>query len=199
MPKNVFDNFDDDDNRGNSFGTEVIPVELGDTESFLNEAIGAISSAPNAPLSSAPKINREQILGILQDALDCLPAEITEARWMLKERADFLAKTQVEADEILEAARVQAERLVQRTSIVRGSEARARKVIEAANQDSRRLKSETDDFLDRRLGSFEILLDKLVKQVSEGRTRLSLVAQQPAHEISLESESVMLFDQDDEL
>ena len=199
MPRNVFDNFDDDDNRGNSFGTEVIPVELGDTESFLNEAIGAISSAPNAPLSSAPKINREQILGILQDALDCLPAEITEARWMLKERADFLAKTQLEADEILEAARVQAERLVQRTSIVRQSEARARKVIEAANQDSRRLKSETDDFLDRRLGSFEILLDKLVKQVSEGRTRLSLVAQEPAREISLESESVMLFDQDDEL
>lgn len=199
MPKNLFDNFDDDDNRGNSFGTEVIPVELGDTESFLNEAIGAISSAPNAPLSSAPKINREQILGTLQDALDCLPAEITEARWMLKERADFLAKTQLEADEILEAARVQAERLVQRTSIVRQSEARARKVIEAANQDSRRLKSETDDFLDRRLGSFEILLDKLVKQVSEGRTRLSLVAQEPAREISLESESVMLFDQDDEL
>ena len=199
MPKNIFDNFNDDDNRGNSFGTEVIPVELGDTESFLNEAIGAISSAPNAPLSSAPKINREQVLGILHDALDCLPAEITEARWMLKERADFLAKTQLEADEILEAARVQAERLVQRTSIVRQSEARARKVIEAANQDSRRLKSETDDFLDRRLGSFEILLDKLVKQVSEGRTRLSLVAQEPAREISLESESVMLFDQDDEL
>ena len=199
MPKNIFDNFDDDGNRGNSFGTEVIPVELGDTESFLNEAIDAISSAPNAPLSSAPKINREQILGILQEALDCLPAEITEARWMLKERADFLAKTQLEADEILEAARVQAERLVQRTAIVRQSEARARKVIEAANQDSRRLKSETDDFLDRRLGSFEILLDKLVKQVSEGRTRLSLVAQEPAREISLESESVMLFDQDDEL
>ena len=199
MPKNIFDNFNDDDNHGNSFGTEVIPVELGDTESFLNEAIDAISSAPNAPLSSAPKINREQILTILQEALDCLPAEITEARWMLKERADFLAKTQLEADEILEAARVQAERLVQRTAIVRQSETRARKVIEAANQDSRRLKSETDDFLDRRLGSFEILLDKLVKQVSEGRTRLSLVAQEPAREISLESESVMLFDQDDEL
>ena len=199
MPKNIFDNFNDDDNRGISFGAEIIPVELGDTESFLNEAIDAISSAPNAPLSSAPKINREQILTILQEALDCLPAEITEARWMLKERADFLAKTQLEADEILEAARVQAERLVQRTAIVRQSETRARKVIEAANQDSRRLKSETDDFLDRRLGSFEILLDKLVKQVSEGRTRLSLVAQEPAREISLESESVMLFDQDDEL
>lgn len=199
MPKNIFENFDDDNDRGISFGTEVVPVELGDTESFLNDVIDAISSAPNAPLSSAPKINRDEILGLLQEALDCLPPEITEARWMLKERAEFLAKTQVEADEILEAARVQAERLVQRTAIVRQSEARARKVIDAANQDSRRIKSETDDFLDKRLGSFEILLDKLVKQVSEGRARLSLVAKQPAHEISLESESVMLFDQDDEL
>ncbi|HBZ61460.1 MAG TPA: ATPase, partial [Acidimicrobium sp.] len=80
---------------------------------------------------------------MLQDALDSLPIEIREARWMLKERADFLAKTQREADEILEAARVQAERMVQRTEVVRASEARARQVIEAANEDSRRLKSET--------------------------------------------------------
>jgi hypothetical protein len=39
MPKNIFDDFNDDDNRGNSYGTEVVPVALGDTESFLNEAI----------------------------------------------------------------------------------------------------------------------------------------------------------------
>ena len=145
------------------------------------------------------KFNREQVLGILQDALDSLPVEIREARWMLKERADFLAKTQREADEILEAARVQAERMVQRTEVVRASEARARQVIEAANEDSRRLKSETEDFLDRRLGSFEILLDRLTKTVAEGRARLSIVAQQPAHEVSLDDAASGLFDQDDEL
>lgn len=117
---------------------------------------------------------------------------------MLKERADFLAKTQREADEILEAARVQAERMVQRTEVVRASEARARQVIEAANEDSRRLKSETEDFLDRRLGSFEILLDRLTKTVAEGRARLSIVAQQPAHEVTLDDTATGLFDQDDE-
>ncbi len=171
---------------------------MGDTESFLTEVIGVISSAPNAPLSSAPKINREQVLGILQDALDSLPVEIREARWMIKERAEFLAKTQREADEMLEAARVQAERMVQRTEVVRASEARARQVIEAANADSRRQKNETEDFLDRRLGSFEILLDRLVKTVAEGRARLTIVAQQPAHEVSLEDDSGNLFNQDEE-
>ena len=140
------DDFEDYDKVVDSFDGETVPVELGDSEAFITEAIGAISSAPNAPLSSAPKINREEVLGILQDAIDSLPVEIREARWMIKERADFLAKTQREADEILEAARVQAERMVQRTEVVRASEARARQVIEAANEDSRRLKSETEDF-----------------------------------------------------
>ncbi|MDA2954809.1 MAG: hypothetical protein O3B17_03115 [Actinomycetota bacterium] len=192
------DDFENYDKIVDSFDGDTVPVELGDTESFLTEVIGVISSAPNAPLSSAPKINREQVLGILQDALDSLPVEIREARWMIKERAEFLAKTQREADEMLEAARVQAERMVQRTEVVRASEARARQVIEAANADSRRQKSETEDFLDRRLGSFEILLDRLVKTVAEGRARLTIVAQQPAHEVSLEDDSGNLFNQDEE-
>ena len=184
---------------GVQYGNDVVPVSLGYTESFLTDAIELISSAPNAPLSSAPKINREQILGILQDALDCLPAEITEARWMLTERDQFLAKTQIEADEILEAGRVKVARMVQRTEVVKAAEARARSVKEAANEDSRRLKSETEDFLDRRLGSFEVLINRLVKTVAEGRVQMTAAANRPPNQVSLENEAIQLFDQDDDL
>ena len=184
---------------GVQYGNDVVPVNLGDTESCLRDAIDLISSAPNAPLSSAPKINREQILEILQDALDCLPAEITEARWMLTERDQFLAKTQIEADEILEAGRVKVARMVQRTEVVKAAEARARSVKEAANEDSRRLKSETEDFLDRRLGSFEVLLNRLVKTVAEGRVQMTAAANRPPNQVSLENETIQLFDQDDDL
>ena len=63
------DDFEDYDKVVDSFDGETVPVELGDSEAFITEAIGAISSAPNAPLSSAPKINREEVLGFLQDAI----------------------------------------------------------------------------------------------------------------------------------
>ncbi len=193
------DNFEIFGVAGAQYGNDVVPVNLGDTESFLTHVIELISSAPNAPLSSAPKINREQVLGLLQDALDCLPAEITEARWMLTERDQFLAKTQTEADEILEAGRVKVARMVERTEVVKAAEARARSVKEAANEDSRRLKSETEDYLDQRLGSFQVTLDRLSKTVAEGRVRLTAAAQQPAHQVSLDNESNQLFDQDDDL
>jgi hypothetical protein len=158
---------------------QPLEVELGDTESLIEEVVHTISSAPNVPLSSTPRIDRDHVVSLLQDALSFMPEEIRQARWMLKERSEFMAKTQREADEIVEAARVQAERMVQRTEVVRAAEARARQILEAGEADSRRLKNETEDFLDQRLGSFEILLDRLTRTVSQGRERLRIVGAAP--------------------
>jgi len=158
---------------------EPVQVELGDTESILADVIHTIASAPNVPLSSTPRIDRDHVVALLQDAQACMPEEIRQARWMLKERSEFMAKTQREADEIVEAARVQAERMVQRTEVVRAAELRARQILEAGEADSRRLKNETEDFLDQRLGSFEILLDRLTRTVAQGRERLRIVGAAP--------------------
>lgn len=147
---------------------------VGDAETLLRRAIDVIFNAPTMPLSSSPRIDRDEIIELLDESLNRLPDELRQARWMLKERQDFVAKTRREADELLEAARVRAERMVQRTEVVRAAEQRARQVMETAEADSRRLKHETEDFLDQRLGSFEILLDKLSKTVHAGRQRLSI-------------------------
>jgi hypothetical protein len=147
---------------------------VGDAETLLRRAIDIIAHAPTMPLSSSPRIDRDEIIELLDEALARLPEELRQARWMLKERQDFVNKTRREANEMLEAARVQAERMVQRTEVVRAAEARARQVIDTADNDSRRLKLETEDFLDQRLASFEILLDKLGKTVAAGRQKLSI-------------------------
>ena len=147
---------------------------VGDAETLLRRAIDIIAHAPTMPLSSSPRIDRDEIIELLDEALARLPDELRQARWMLKERHDFVNKTRREANEMLEAARVQAERMVQRTEVVRAAEQRARQVIDTADNDSRRLKLETEDFLDQRLASFEILLDKLGKTVAAGRQKLSI-------------------------
>jgi hypothetical protein len=149
-------------------------------------------------LSSTPRIDRDEIIELLEDALVRVPEEIRQARWMLKERQEFLEKTKREADELLAVARQQAERMVQRTEVVRAAEARARQVIDAADEETRRLRNETEDFLDQRLGSFEILLDRLSKTVAHGRQRLSIGAQaeQEEAEPAEENGTAGFFDQD---
>lgn len=177
-----------------------VQARMGESESILRRIIDIIATAPSVPLSSTPRIDRDEIIELLEDAAERLPEEIRQARWMLKERQEFLEKTKREADEILGAARQQAERMVQRTDVVRAAEARARNVVEAAEEESRRLKNETEDFLDQRLGSFEILLGRLAKTVATGRERLSIGTQtQPpaeAEEPIEQQHASGFFDQD---
>ena len=174
MPRDSFDDLDDDLIDDTFPHPAPVQARLGDSELLLRRAVDIIATAPSVPLSSTPRIDRDEIIEILEDALERLPEEIRQARWMLKERAEFLEKTKREADELLTAARQQAERMVQRTDVVRAAESRARQVVEAAEDESRRLRNETEDFLDQRLASFEILIDRLQKTVANGRQRLSI-------------------------
>ena len=168
---------------------------VGDAETLLRRAVDIIATAPTMPLSSSPRIDRDEIIELLEECLHRLPEEMRHARWMIKERQEFVAKTRREADELLEAARVQAERMVQRTEVVRAAEQRARQISEAADADARRLRHETEDFLDQRLASFEILLDKLNRTVQAGRSRLNIGA--PHEEEFVEEDPSMgFFDQD---
>ncbi|MGA0879270.1 MAG: hypothetical protein ACO3SP_09145 [Ilumatobacteraceae bacterium] len=165
-----FDEYDDDTGRYD----RRVDDQTGDSGVLLRRAIDIIATAPNMPLSSTPRIDRDEIIELLEEALHRLPDELRQARWMLREKDEFIQRTRREADEVIEAAKVQAERFVQRSEVVRAAEARARQIVEAAEDESRRLKHETEDFLDQRLASFEILLDKLAKTVATGRRRLSI-------------------------
>jgi hypothetical protein len=194
-PDDSYEEIDDDypdPNQGTGY--------VGDAETWLRRAIDIVANAPTMPLSSSPRIDRDEVVELLDRALASMPDELRQARWMLKERQEFVNKTRREANEMLEAARVQAERMVQRTEVVRAAETRARQVVETAETDARRLKLETEDFLDQRLASFEILLDKLGKTVGAGRQKLSIgnaVEALSMEELEVEDELAKgFFDQD---
>jgi hypothetical protein len=169
---------------------------IHDSETLLRRAIDIIATARTIPLSSSPMINRDEIIELLDEALNRLPEELRRARWLLKERDAFLVKTRREADDLLDAARAQAERMVQRTEVVRAAELRARQIVEAAEARSRQMRLETDDFCDQRLASFEIVLDKLAKTVAAGRERLNLGIQQQTEPEPADERGPAFFDQD---
>ncbi len=146
--------------------------EPSDTETLLRRVVDVITNARPLPLSTTVRVERDEVLELLQDAVERLPDELREARWMLKERKEHLAKVQREADEILEAARVRAERMVQRTEIVRAARYTATKMVEEARERARRLRLEAEDFCDQKLAAFEIVLERTMKMVQAGREKL---------------------------
>jgi len=143
-----------------------------ESEALLRRVAEMISGARPMPLSASVMINKDEVLELLDEALERLPDELRAARWLLKEREEFLAKTRRDADDILDSARNRAERMVQRTEVVKAAELRARQTIEAADEEARRLRLECEDYCDQKLASFEIVLERTLKTVAAGRTKL---------------------------
>ena len=180
----------------------VTPYQAPEVERLLQTLIDLVEAARPVPLSASSMINKDEVLGILKDISLRLPDEIRAARWLLKQREDFLARTQREGDELMDLARARAGQMVQRSEVVKAAEVHARRVVEAAEDEARRLKLETEDYCDQRLASFEALLSKTIRIVSDGRTKLQgdpladlTAAHQPQE--SSESDGPNLYDQDE--
>jgi hypothetical protein len=143
-----------------------------ESEQLLRRVAELIANARPMPLSASVMLNRDEVLELLEEAIERLPDELRAARWLLKEREEFLGKTRRDADDILDAARARAERMVQRTEVVKAAELRARQTIDAADDEARRLRLECEDYCDQRLASFENILERTLKTVAAGRARL---------------------------
>jgi cell division septum initiation protein DivIVA len=148
------------------------PYHAAEAEALLARVIEIVENARPMPLSASFLINKDEVLDLLDEAVDRLPDELRAARWLLKERDEFLVKVRREGDEILEQARSQAERMVQRTEVVKAAEQRARQIVDGAESEARRMRHATEDFCDQKRASFEIVLERTLKMVGAGRAKL---------------------------
>ena len=180
---------DDFDDQAHYAGTDV--------ETLLHRVADLIGNARPMPLSASVMINRDEVLELVEEALSRLPEELRAARWLLREREEFLAKVQREGDDILDAARVRAERMVQRTEVVRNAQHTARQVMEDAEGEARRLRHEAEDFCDQKLAQFEIVLDRTIRTVQAGRSRLQASVPEEEDDRPAGGGEPEFFDQDD--
>jgi hypothetical protein len=144
-----------------------------DIESDLRDLIELIAGAKQMPLSNSALIPRDEVLGLLEQALRSLPGEIREARWALRDREELMAAEVQKAQQLMDQVRAEAARMVDKTEIVRQSRLTAQQIIAEAHTQSRQMINQSEDFIDGKLGNFEIVLERLLKTARSGRERLS--------------------------
>lgn len=171
------------------------------TEVLLRRVMDVINNTRPMPLSSSHLLNnKDEVIELLEDALSRLPDELRQARWLLKEREEFLARTQREADEIIEVARTQAARMVQKTEIVREAQVFAQRTVDKATEEASRLRNEAEDYCDQKLAQFEIVLQRTLKTVHSGREKLQVTPLPEATEGDIDymagDGDIGVFDQD---
>jgi hypothetical protein len=86
--------------------------------------------------------------------------------------------------------------MVERTEVVREARRRAQALVDDAEAAARALRHEAEDYVDQRLASFEVVLERTMQAVQKGRQRLQVVVDLPAEDDEAEQAESTFFDQD---
>lgn len=143
-----------------------------DVEAKLHQLERLLADAKAVPLSASVMVNRAEIDGLVADLRTALPDELTQARWVLKERDEILELARADADELLVEARTDRDRMLAEQSIVREAEEQADRLLEDARGQARRLRLEAEDYVDAKLANFEVVLTRTLATVEKGRAKL---------------------------
>jgi cell division septum initiation protein DivIVA len=153
-----------------------------------------VEEAKAVPLSSSAVINRDEFLELLAQLKEAVPEEVRQARWMSRDRDELLERARKEAERIVTEAQEQRDRLLSRTEIVSAAQREGERIIDEGRERAAQLRVEAEDYIDQKLASFEIVLERTLQVVGRGRERLGLtVTPQPVED---EDESLAPYDQD---
>ncbi|MGN6613092.1 MAG: hypothetical protein ACTHLJ_15070 [Angustibacter sp.] len=144
-----------------------------DVHDKLDEITQYVEDARAMPMSASALVNRVELLGLLDELRELLPEELHHADLLLSDREAVVEQGRAQAEQLLAQAQTEHDRLVEQTEVVRSARERAAQVQQQAQAEATRLLEEADDYVDRKLGEFEVALDKLAQQVQRGREHLS--------------------------
>ena len=129
-----------------------------------------VRDAKSMPLSSSVLISRDEVLELLHEMQEALPEEIKQARWIVKDREELLAKARAEGDRIIEQAHEEQRRMAMKTEVAKRGEEEAAQVLQDAEDTTGAMRREAEDYVDGKLAQFEISLRKILED-AQGTAR----------------------------
>lgn len=148
------------------------PPVPGRLAALLDELISEIEEARAVPLSNNVMINQEEMLDRLHEAAEELPEELRAARWMVRERESYIARTNDRAQELVNKAKTESKELISENYIVQEAVEEANSLIRNAENEARRIRLEAEDYAERHLAEAENVLGELYRYVTEARAEL---------------------------
>lgn len=143
-----------------------------DISAKLDQITEMVEDARSMPMSASCIVNRTDMLTLLDEVREMLPAELREAQWVIKDRDGVVEEGRRRAERIVADAIVERDRLVGETEVLREAARAAERIVNDAREAARIMQLEVDDYVDSKLANFEVVLHKVLTSVERGRDKL---------------------------
>lgn len=139
----------------------------------LSSAITMVEEARSVPLSASCVVHRAELLEMLDEARNSLPQDFAKAQNLLASRDAIVEEGRQSAEQLVAMAREEVARMVEQTAIVQAARDESQRVLDEARSMAQRERQEVENYIDSRLATLEVILNKTMDAVSRGRERLA--------------------------
>jgi len=139
----------------------------------LTTAISIIEEARGVPLSASCVLHRGEILEVLDGARAALPNDLEAARKILASRDSLIEEGRLSAEALIASAREEVSRMIEQTAIVSAAREEAQHILDDAHLEADQEREEVEKYIDSRLATLEVILNKTSDAIARGRERLA--------------------------
>ncbi len=139
----------------------------------LTTAISMVEEARGVPLSASCVLHRGEILEILDGARAALPNDLEAARKIMASRDALIEEGRLSSEALIASAREEVSRMIEQTAIVSAAREEAQHILDDAHMEADAEREEVEKYIDSRLATLEVILNKTSDAVARGRERLA--------------------------
>ena len=139
----------------------------------LTTAIAMVEEARGVPLSASCVLHRGEILEILDGARAALPNDLDAARKIIASRGSLIEEGRTSAEALIASAREEVSRMIEQTAIVSAAREEAQHILDDAHLEADGEREEVEKYIDSRLATLEVILNKTSDAIARGRERLA--------------------------
>ncbi len=139
----------------------------------LITAITMVEEARGVPLSASCVVHRGELLEVLDDARAALPVDLAAAQTLLAQKESVIEEGRAAAENLIAIAREEVARMVEQTAIVQSARDKGKKILDEVRTTAAEERLEVEEYIDSRLATLEVILNKTMDAVARGRDRLA--------------------------
>lgn len=147
--------------------------QLDEVTALLAALRRRVSRGKPVPMSASVMVNKKELLAELDALAVAMPKAFDQARTVVAERDAVIAEGRTQADRLIEQAKAEQARLVAGDAVHERASSAAEEMIGTATEQTAQARTEVDDYVDRKLATFEVVLTRALTELAEGRRQLA--------------------------
>lgn len=152
---------------------QVIQVgSLSVIDDLIHQIEDIVQTARSMPLSASAIVHRQDLIDLIETLKRSMPEELARGRTILRDAEEVIQRAKQEGIRIIEQAKAERERLVMKTEVVEAATREAERMLAQAEMHARKIRGEAERYVEGKLATFEIVLQKTLAAVERGRARL---------------------------